>query len=215
MDHDAVYARLGNVMTNALRDHLGLAKEVVAQSGLRFAIERISEPLLANGAWSLTFDLELPNDEGSVMFLIAQVGSGFDPAGVTVPLPNTAFEDSIRAEFPSAHKVEFFGLLDAVRKEFGGRGITVDDCLVFEDYYPSRGINVSVANMSMLTPDLAHACQQLVRNRPFRFWIQFTLDIKSNGYAGHNEALIVRDDRIIEDWDAERLRKEFGNRFVW
>jgi hypothetical protein len=176
----------------------------------------INEPYITRGAWAFAFDVELPKDEGTLMFMLAQIGSGFDHEKVTLPLPPKDFED--RREFPPEHQDAFFKLLDDVEDELERRGFIQSgdgDFTVNSDYYPSRGVTVWVRQPKVLSRALARTCQAMLQDRPFPFWISFDLCFDDPAYRGENEALLIRRDRIVEDWNVDRLRQEFPDQFTW
>jgi hypothetical protein len=218
MDHAEMYARLGQVTSKSLYQHLSEARALPAPGDQPFALGMLTEPCLYGGAWSFTFDVVLPNDQGSVMFMIGQVGSGFDHEAVTLPLPPMDFEDTSRNKFPPEHKAAYYSLLDAVMREITHRGFAHDsdrDFLINQDYYPSTAIGVAVMNPAIVTRALATACQALLQDQPFAFSIVLSLDIDDAAYRGEQEALIIRRDRIVEDWNVERLWRELPGRFTW
>jgi hypothetical protein len=216
MDHAEMYARLGQVVSKALFEHLSKTGALPAPGDQSFRLAMLNEPHINRGGWFFTFDVALPRDEGTLMFMVSQMGSGFDHEKVTLPLPPKDFEDPSRREFPPEHQDAFFKLLDEVEAEFERRGLTRNgDLEVNPDYYPSRGITVWAKNPKVFSKDLVRTCQAMLQNRPFSFWICFDLCMEEPEYKGKNEALLIREDRIVEDWNVDRLRQEFPARFTW
>ncbi len=218
MDHSEMYARLGQVVSQVLYRHLSSVHALPAPGNQIFQLEMLQEPDIYHGGWTFTFDVALPKEEGTLLFAVSQVGSGFDPDKITLPLPPKDFNDDSLEKFPPAHQEMFYELVDIVRNEIEKRGFKNDssgDFLINEDYYPSSGVSLSVMNPQVIAKDLAQFLQTQLQGRPFSFYISFALIFDDPTYKGKEERLTIRDDRIVEDWNIDRLRREFGSRLAW
>lgn len=219
--HTEMYFRLGGVILRALRDRLSQIHTVPAPGGQEFRLERITEAQPYGAAWSFQFDVALPNDEGTIMIMVAQVGSGFDERRVTLPLPEEEYENTFVKDFPEAHQAAWGRLVDAVESLLVERGFTHSssgDFCIYTDYFPSKPsthMQVAVANPRLLTRDLVRSCQALLQRQHFPFAIRFSLGMDDDAYKEREESLLVRADRVVEDWDTARLKREFGDRFSW
>jgi hypothetical protein len=176
------------------------------------------KPYIYQSGWTFSMEVELPKKEGYLTFGVTQFGSAFDPAKITLPLPPKDFEDDSLKEFPPAHQEAFYELVDIVKNEITRRGFKHDthgDFLINEDYYPSTGVSVSVMKPEVLTKELARQLQSKLQNRQFSFFVEFLLVLDDPAYKGKDEGITIREDRIVEDWNAKRLRRELGRRFAW
>jgi hypothetical protein len=136
-------------------------------------------------------------------------------------LPEPDFEDDLEKEFPKEHQEAWFklhGELEDLLTEMGLTGGYEDgsDFYLIDDYYPSRGISGSLHKPGVVTVDLVRRCQELLQQHSgWDFWIQFDLDFKDPRYKGKDERVLIREDRVVYDWDKERLLREFPGEFVW
>lgn len=84
------------------------------------------------------------------------------------------------------------------------------DIHLITDYMPSDGISALALKPSVLKPELIRLCQELVRKEvKWNFWIRFGFDFPKEKHKGFDENILVRPDRVVHDYDAARLAKEF------
>lgn len=215
------YSRFGQVCTLALRDHFSSIGTIEVPSVGVCTVENVLEPYINSSTWSFTFDLRFPNSYSSMTLGVFTFGSCLMDDTEQVQLPPADFEEETEKEFPKEHQDAWCALRDAVREELTGLGLRDgsdddSDFYLIDDYYPSRGIAGSLHNPAAVTFDLASRCQSLLQKHAgWNFWIQFDLDFSAPDYAGRDERLLIREDRIVLDMNVARLEREFPGNFKW
>jgi hypothetical protein len=215
-----LYARFGQIFTQAMRDHLLKTRAVKVPHVGACAFENVQDPEIHNGNWSFTFDLRFPNSGSSMTLGFLTFGSCLMSDAEQLSLPTADFEDPLDKEFPREHQEAWYKLRDALREELLSLGFSDDlnngDFYLIDDYYPSRGISGSLRRPSLVTPKLAAQCQMLLRRHTgWDFWIQFDLDFRDPRHKGRDEGLLIREDRIVPDLNVSRLKQEFPGEFTW
>jgi hypothetical protein len=210
-------ARLGLAASRALHEHLSSTKTLPASGGATFALEVIREPYFFNGHWNLELDVILPKDEGHMLFAVSQSGSSYDPEKLTLPLPPKDFSDEAPNASPERRKA-FSELVEIVKRELERGGFTQGDGADFQiddDLGAGENLFVAVRNPRMFERKLARTLQKELRRGDATFSVYLSLFSEDPAYRGRDEALVIRADRIVEDWNAQRLRTEFPGQFNW
>lgn len=215
-----LYTRIGQLMTKALAEQLSGAEIDVPHVG-RCKVVNVQPPHIANGNWLFTLDIGFPNSNSQYTLGVSTFGSCLLDDVRQLPLPEPDFEDDLEKEFPKEHQDAWFTLHDELEDLLTELGLTGDhedgsDFYLIDDYYPSRGISGTLNKPAAITPELVRRCQDLLKKHTgWNFWIQFEFDFKDPRHKGKDERLLVREDRIVFDFDQTRLRREFPGEFAW
>jgi hypothetical protein len=215
-----LYTRIGQLMTKAVAEHLTGSDIDVPHIG-RCKIVSVQPPHIHSGNWLFTFDVAFPNSNSNFTLGVSTFGSCLLDDVKKIPLPAPDFEDELEKEFPKEHQEAWFKLhesLEDLLTQLGLKGGSEEgsDFYLIDDYYPSRGISGSLHKPRVVAPNLVKQCQELLKQHSgWDFWIQFDLDFKDTRYKGKNERVLIREDRIVFDWDKQRLEREFTGEFKW
>lgn len=216
-----LYTRVGEFFIQGVAKALSVGRQIqVPHIGECKVVSQI-EPRLHQGNWSMQVDIGFPNSKSQMTIGLYTCGSCLLDDVEKYTLPQPTYEDETDKEFPPEHQTAWYSLLDDLEKELTAVGLVggsqdETDYYLIEDYYPSRGISGCLRKPSVITPDIANRCQSLLRKHGgWNFWIQFDLELDDPRYHGHNERLLVREDRVVLDMNIPRLHGEFGTEFGW
>lgn len=179
------------------------------------AVGHVSEPRLLQSSWSMNVDISFPESYSNMTIGMFTFGSCLmkDTESITLPAPTYSNEeDDARYK---AHMDAWFRLLESLERGLESMGYTVGssdgcDMYLITDYMPSDGISALALKPSVLKPELIRLCQELLRQEAkWNFWIRLTFDFPKEKHKGFDENILVRPDRVVHDYDAVRLAKEF------
>ncbi|MGS5089694.1 hypothetical protein ACVC7V_24690 [Hydrogenophaga sp. A37] len=179
------------------------------------AVSHVSEPRLLQSSWSMNVDISFPESYSNMTIGMFTFGSCLmkDTESITLPAStDSSEEDDARYK---EHMDAWYRLLESLEGELDSMGYTVGssegcDIHLITDYMPSDGIYALALKPSVLKPELIRLCQQLVRQEAkWNFWIRLAFDFREDKHKGFDENILVRPDRVVHDYDAARLAKEF------
>lgn len=178
-------------------------------------VSQVSEPRLLQSSWSMNVDISFPESYSKMTIGMFTFGSCLmkDTELITLPAPTYSNEEDDARQ--KEHMDAWFRLLESLEDGLGSMGYTIgssDDCDIYliTDYMPSDGISALALKPSVLKPELIRLCQQLVRQEAkWNFWIRLAFDFPEDRHKGFDENILVRPDRVVHDYDAARMAKEF------
>lgn len=178
-------------------------------------VSQVSEPILQQSSWSMNVDISFPESYSNMTIGMFTFGSCLmkDTESITLPAPTYSNEEDDARQ--QEHMDAWFRLLASLEGGLESLGYSIgssDDCDIYlvTDYMPSDGISALALKPSVLKPELIRLCQQLVRQEAkWNFWIRLAFDFPEDKYKGFDENILVRPDRVVHDYDAARLAKEF------
>lgn len=172
--------------------------------------------------WSMQFSICFPDSCSEMTIGMYTFGSCLMDDTENIALPQPTYEDERDEIYPNEHQAAWFRLIDALEAELEGAGYSIgstddDDFYLVTDYMPSNGISCSVLKPELLTLELIDRCQRLTRSEvEWNLWVRLGFDFVDKRHKGHSENILVRPDRVIHDYDAARLRSEFGSEWsLW
>lgn len=178
-------------------------------------VSQVSEPILQQSSWSMNVDISFPESYSKMTIGMFTFGSCLmkDTESITLPAPTYSNEEDDARQ--KEHMDAWFRLLESLEDGLGSMGYTIgssDDCDIYliTDYMPSDGISALALKPSVLKPELIRFCQELLRQEAkWNFWIRLAFDFPEDKHQGFDENILVRPDRVVHDYDAARLAKEF------
>jgi len=216
-----LYTRVGEYFLQGVAKALSVGTSVqVPHIGECNVVSHL-EPRLHQGNWSMQVNIGFPNSHSQMTIGLYTCGSCLLDDVEKYPLPSPTYVDETDREFPPEHQTAWYSLLDDLDDELKAAGLAGGsqdgtDYILVEDYYPSRGISGCLRKPSVVTPNLAKLCQSLLRKHSgWNFWIQFDIELNDSRHHGHNERLLIREDRVVVDMNIQRLQEELGPDFGW
>jgi hypothetical protein len=210
------YTRFGEFFMQGLAKTLAEGTSVDVPHVGKCNVRHVSEPHMHHSNWSMQMSISFPDSHSEMTIGMYTFGSCLMSDTETIALPEPTYTDEADTIFPRQHQEAWYRVLDSLESELERHGFKVgssDDCDIYliTDYMPSEGISASVLQPSALRSELISLCQTLVRGEPeWNFWIRLALEFTDKRHHGHSENVLVRPDRVVNDFDLARLRREFG-----
>ena len=89
------------------------------------------------------------------------------------------------------------------------------DYWIVEDSWAPRSHKVCIFNIEFLTPQLAEEVQQLLKQQFLACQVWFQIEVVEPGVLIPLPGIRVFADRIEQDWDRDKMRSIFKDRFLW
>lgn len=213
------YTRFGEFFMQGLAKALAEGTPVDVPHVGRCTIRNVLEPHMHHSNWSMQVSISFPDSYSEMTIGMYTLGSCLMEDTEKIELPEPAYEDEKDEIYPSEHQEAWFRVLDSLETELEAAGFRVgsadeDDFFLGTDYMPSDGISCSVLKPGLLTEELIARCQRLAKAEAvWNIWIRLAFDFADKRHRGHAENILVRPDRVVHDYDAARLRQEFGEEF--
>lgn len=176
------------------------------------------EPRMHHSNWSMQVDISFPDSYSQMTVGLYTFGSCLLKDTESIALPDPTYLDENDTLFPAEHQEAWGRLLDAIEAELTGRGYKVgssDECdfYLIEDYMPSEGVSALALKPEAVTQEVIAACQGLAQvEAKWNLWVRFGFEFTDKLSKGHQESVLVRPDRVVRDYDATRLQREYGSR---
>lgn len=209
--------RLGQLMVNALYEHLQAAGSLPAPGGKSFALKFRPPEVDKGGDWSFLLEFEIPDNAGYITFLITQFGRGIDVRNINLPLPPQDFEIPVdpRAPLPE-HRDAYHDVIDRLRDILETKGFLEGKSFTSYDHYlGSDTIRISVRDPRVFRLSIASAFQKTLLKSKFPFVISMQAAFGGKRILDAEHLLIIRRDRIAPDWNAKALKTASRGKFSW
>ena len=213
------YTRFGEFFMRGIAAKLTQGTTIDVPNVGRCSVLAQIEPRMNSSQWSMEVDIGFPDSHSQMSIMLCTIGSCLGEDTERIALPDASYEDKADETYPKEHQDAWFTLLGDLEtaleaKEYKVGSSDTDDFFIITDYYPSKGISTSILKPSSLTNELVQLCHDLLQQHSGKhFWIQLNLELSDNRHKGHQENILVREDRVVYDLDFKRLRSEFGIEF--
>jgi hypothetical protein len=179
-------------------------------------VRHVTEPNMHHSNWSMQVSISFPESYSEMTIGMYTFGSRLMRDTEGIELPDPTYIDENDAVYPKEHQEAWFRLLDGLEQELEAQGYRLGsdddaDFFLVTDYMPSNGISVSVLKPHLITPDLVALCQRLAQSeQQWNLWVRLSFEFTDKRNKGHAENVLVRPDRVVHDYNPERLRLEYG-----
>ena len=171
---------------------------------------------LLQAVWELLWDY---SREWRVTFAVANKDSTetFPPRGVRMSAngpevfpPAEISPDEDRDTRELYHSLEELLAAHGISNAFGE-----GDYWIVDDSWVPLSHKVCIFNIELLTPQLVDEVQRLLKDKFPACHLWFQIEVKEPGAEVPLPGIRVFPDRIEHDWDRDKLRSIFTNRFRW
>jgi hypothetical protein len=214
------YTRFGEYFLQGIAKLLSEGTAVDVPNVGRCTIVGQVEPRINSSNWFMQVDIGFPNSDSQMTIGLYTLGSCLLEDSENIELPQPTYEDPNDRRYPREHQDAWFRLLNALEDQLHKAGYVVgssddNDIYLITDYYPSDGISASLLKPVVVSEVLIELCQKLVKEHTgWNFWIRLGFDFTDKRYNGVSESILIREDRVVYDFNRERLYSEFGNDFA-
>ena len=212
------YTRFGEYFMQGLATVLAPGTPVDVPHVGRCRIRSVIEPNMHHSNWSMQVDIAFPDSYSHMTIGMYTFGSCLLKDTEAIALPDPSYEDENDKLFPREHQEAWGRLLDSLEAgllELGYRIGSDDDCdfYLIEDYMPSEGVSAIVLRPEALTASVVELSQRLTLTEPqWNLWVRLGFEFNDKLSRGHQESVLIRPDRVVRDFNATRLKSEYGSR---